>query len=243
MDTQEKEVHEEKSRDIMLPASIIVAALLISGSWIYTTGIKNTDLGAEAKKTVTQEEEVGKNMKPVSREDHIRGTSDAPIMIVEYSDLECPFCKRFHATLQQIINEYSGQVAWVYRHFPLDSLHPIKARKGAEAAECAGELGGEEKFWAFIDRYFEITPSNNQFDMAQLPVIADTIGLDRAAFTKCTESGKYAAKVEAQAQDAAAAGATGTPFSIIITKDGKKFPVNGALPYAQIKSFIDQALK
>lgn len=106
---------------------------------------------------------------PVTPKDHISGNPQADLMIVEYSDPECPFCKRFHETMTQTMSEYgkSGKVAWVYRHFPLDSIHS-KARKESEAIECAGEIGGNDKFWEYMNKLMEITPSNNQFDSSLL---------------------------------------------------------------------------
>ncbi len=186
--------------------------------------------------------------KPVDGEDHILGNPDAPVKLVEFSDFECPFCKRFHRTMKRLMDEYGkdGKVAWVYRHFPLDSLHS-KARKEAQAAECANELGGNEAFWAFSDRLFEVTPANDRLDLALLPQIAQEIGLDRAAFEACLEGdsrgGKYAAHIEADVQDAIASGGTGTPYSLVIAPNGKTFPINGAQPYAAVKAIIDLALK
>lgn len=88
--------------------------------------------------------------------DHLNGSPEAPVTIIEYSDLDCPFCKQFHETMNRVMNEYgpAGQVAHVFRHFPLASLHP-NAAKQAEAAECAAELGGNLKFWEFLNRVFE----------------------------------------------------------------------------------------
>ncbi len=108
-------------------------------------------------------------LDPVTEKDHVFGNRGAELMIVEYSDPECPFCKRFHETMAQVMSEYGkqGKVAWVYRHFPLDAIHS-KARKEAEAMECAGELGGNDKFWAYLNKLMEITPSNNQFDASLL---------------------------------------------------------------------------
>lgn len=177
----------------------------------------------------------------VTNKDWVRGDRDAKISIVEYSDLECPFCKRFHPTMQQVMAEYGDQVNWVYRHFPLTSLHP-KAAKEAEATECAGELGGNDAFWKYTDRLFEITPSNNGLQLAQLGDIADYVGLDRTKFQTCLDSGKYASKVQEQAQQAQAAGGRGTPYSIIVTEDGQKIPINGALPFAQVQAMIDSVL-
>src|SRR6185295_5043808 len=87
--------------------------------------------------------QAAQSVKPVAAEDHIRGDLAAPVKVIEFSDFECPFCKGFHATMKQVMADYEkdGKVAWVYRHFPIDELHS-KARKEAQAAECAGELGG-----------------------------------------------------------------------------------------------------
>jgi len=104
------------------------------------------------------------NVAPVGQDDYIFGNPEAEIKIVEFSDLECPFCKSFHVTLHQVVQEYDGKVAWIYRHFPIDSRHP-KADAEAVAVECAGKLGGNEMFWKYIDKLFEVTPSNNGFDL------------------------------------------------------------------------------
>ena len=88
---------------------------------------------------------------PVSKEDHMRGSMNAPVTIIEYSDFSCPFCKRFHPSLQQALREYDGKVRWIYRHFPLSAIHP-NALKQANASECANEQG---KFWEYADMLFE----------------------------------------------------------------------------------------
>lgn len=179
---------------------------------------------------------------PVTEKDHIRGAENAKVSLVEFSDTECPFCKRFHPTMKKIIEKYPDDVRWVYRHFPLDSLHS-KARKEAEATECAAEFGGEEKFWAYLDRLFEITPSNDRLDLAELPNIASAVGLDRGKFEECLKSGRHAGRVAQQLADAAAAGGDGTPYTVLITAKGEKFPVSGALPFEKVSQIVDQALQ
>ena len=134
-----------------------------------------------------------------------------------------------------------GRVAWVYRHLPLDSIHP-KSRKEITAAECANKLGGNEKFWAYIDKVFEITPANNGLDLTLLPKLAQDLGLDRGAFEQCLASTEFDKFIEDSIADATRAGAQGTPYSIIISKSGKKTPINGALPYESVKQAIDTAL-
>jgi protein-disulfide isomerase len=192
--------------------------------------------------------EAAKGVKPVNGEDHIRGNPNAPVKIVEFSDFECPFCKSFHATMKQVMGDYEkdGKVAWVYRHFPLDQIHS-KARKEAQAAECAAEQGGNTAFWAYADRLFEIAPSNNRLDLALLPTVAKDTGLDQAKFETCLtgdqRGGKFATHIEANLQDAMASGGTGTPYSLVIGAKGHIFPVNGAMPYEAVKAIIDAALK
>ncbi|MFA4872880.1 MAG: DsbA family protein [Patescibacteria group bacterium] len=177
----------------------------------------------------------------VTDTDWTRGEKDAPVTIVEYSDLECPFCKRLHPTLKQVIAEYDGKVNWVYRHFPLVNLHS-KATKEAEATECAGELGGNDGFWKLLDKIYEVTPANNGLDLAKLPEYAQEMGLDKEAFTACLESGKYTQKVQDQAQGAVLAGGAGTPYNVVVKGD-TKIPVSGAVPFENFKNIIDPLLK
>jgi protein-disulfide isomerase len=90
----------------------------------------------------------------VKKDDHVRGAKNPKVYLVEYSDFQCPFCKQFHPSLQQALTEYKDQVAVVYRHFPLESIHPL-ARPLAEGSECAAEIGGEDAFWEYHDKVFE----------------------------------------------------------------------------------------
>lgn len=146
--------------------------------------------------------------------------------------------------MRQIVEEYGGtdgQIAWVYRHFPLTQIHS-KAPKEAEAAECANELGGNDKFWQYIDKIFEITPSNNGLDLKLLPQVAEDIGLNRQQFEICLESGKYAGHIDDDARDAVTSGARGTPFSIVIAQNNQKFIINGAQPLSAVKAVIESAL-
>lgn len=230
-----------------MPVAILVAGIIIAAAIIYAVGWRATP-GSQGQ-TAQVEETLGgdeaaalKKMRPISDKDHILGDAKAPVKIVEYSDTECPFCKRFHNTVHQAVTDYPGQVAWVYRHFPLDALHS-KARKEAEATECAAELAGNDGFWKYIDRLFELTPSNNGLDPAQLPQIAVDVGLDKAKFEECLASGRHASTVEEDVQDALATGGQGTPNSIIITASGEKISFSGAQPYEALKQVIDLALR
>lgn len=235
-----------ENKSSAIPTAIIIAGLIIAGSIFYTS--RNKPLPSPSKQAKTTEETQPSsgvdNVKPITTEDHILGNPGASVKIVEFSDTECPFCKNFHGTMHQLIGEYgkTGEVAWAYRHFPIDQLHP-KARKEAEATECAAELGGNDKFWNYLDRVFEITPSNNNLDPTELSRIAEYVGLDSAKFNDCLASGKYAKQIQESINNAMESGANGTPYSIVIAKNGKKSVINGALPYSMVKSAVEAALQ
>lgn len=234
---------ESKQNNLLIPIAIVAAGVFIAGGLYFGLNGSSGSAGALQQ---GGEQPTGdlEQMKPITANDHIRGNPDAKVVIVEYSDMECPFCKRFHETMMQVTSEYGDKVAWVYRHFPLDQLHPVKARKEAVASECAAQLGGNDAFWKYTDRFFELTPSNNQTDVdTVLPKIAKEIGLDATRFATCLKSGKYDAHIEEEVQNAMATGGNGTPWSIIVTKSGKKYPLSGAQPADAVKQLIDIALK
>ena len=163
---------------------------------------------------------VGDSPRPVTARDHIRGDPAAPVKVIEFADTECPLCKSFHSTMARLLQEYPGKVAWVFRHYPLDEIHP-KARHEAEATECAAELGGQAAFWKYLDRLYEITPSNDRLDPAELPRIAQHIGLDQKAFMQCLNSGRHAGRVKEDVDDALASTAQGTPYTVVLAPNGR----------------------
>ena len=232
-------IQPAKKKDWMLPASIVLAALLVAGALVYNVGKK--DEGAQANLAGSAKAAVPENVAKVTADDHILGDANAPVKIIVFSDFECPFCKTFHETVTKLSSEYKGQVAWIFRQFPLP-IHP-KAKQEAVASECAAELGGNDAFWKFADRIFAITPSNNGLDPAELPNIARYIGLDATKFNKCLTSGKYDAKIAAQSQDGNNAGLQGTPYSVAIAANGQVLAINGAQPYDYVKAVIDEVLK
>ncbi|MFA4890543.1 MAG: thioredoxin domain-containing protein [Candidatus Paceibacterota bacterium] len=232
-----------EKQNLAVPIAIVIAGILIAGAVFWNA--KKQPVNNNADQIPPKDNQAISGPKEVSADDHILGNPDAQLAIVEFSDTECPYCKKFHQTMNQIMDDYgkTGKVKWIYRHFPLDALHD-KARKEAEATECAADLGGNEKFWAYINRLYEITPSSNGLDLAELPKIAEYVGLDKKSFESCLSSGKFASKVEASYQDGISSGVEGTPYSVIInSKDGKKYPISGALPYQQVKIAIDQLLE
>jgi len=219
-----------------VPISIVVAGLLIAGAVYFTQQSGPSTPGTDTSKV--------KQVTPVDDTDFIKGSPEANVVIVEYSDIDCPFCKQFHTTMQRLVDEYGkdGKVAWVYRHFPLTSLHPNAARH-AEAAECAGNIGGNDVFWKFLDTMIAENPGNQQADPANYGAYAVKAGITAEALTQCIASGAMKKNVEAEYANALATGGNGTPYNILIVK-GAKDPVaiSGALPYDQLKAVIESAL-
>lgn len=222
----------------IVPLAIIIAGGLIGGG--LALGLSKANVGGSNQNVNSRTQNAPEHiqLRPVTNNDHIRGDNSASLTFVEYSDLECPFCKRFHETMQRVMKEYPGKVRWVYRNFPLAELHP-KAFKEAQAAECAADQG---KFWEYIDRIFEITPSNNNLDPAELANTAKFIHIDEAKFSACLEAGTSAQKVDADVQDALNIGGRGTPYTIVVTKKGETIPLEGALPYENMKVFVDSKI-
>lgn len=222
-------------QNLSVPIAIVAAGALIAAA-LYFAG--NT--GAPADTGTAPEP---KEVVAVSPSDHILGDPNAPVKVIEYSDLECPFCKQFHVTMKTIIDEYgkNGQVAWVYRHFPLTQIHP-NAPKLAEASECVAEQLGNAAFWTFLDAIFAAAPGNARFDMTKLTQTAVSVGANGATFDECVASGKFKSKVEQQFNDAVASGGQGTPHNIVITASGENVPIPGAQPYENVKAVIEAAL-
>jgi protein-disulfide isomerase len=218
---------------ITVPIAIIIAGAMIAAA-IFFGGSRDENLAGNTPDDFEAE------IEPVTSADHILGSPNAELIVVEYSDLECPFCKVFHSTMHKIVEDYGGKVAWVYRHYPIKQLHS-RALKEAEASECAADQGGNAMFWKYIDEVFSTTQANNTLDPAMLPTIASELGLDVKQFNECLSSGKYAKQIEEDVQEAVKAGARGTPYSIII-KDDEQIPINGAEPYEDVKAKIDSLL-
>ncbi|MBI2048241.1 MAG: thioredoxin domain-containing protein, partial [Parcubacteria group bacterium] len=122
-------------KNLSVPISIVIAGLIIAGAIVYTQGLRSVEL--------SKEKGTAQVVSPftITGKDHMRGNPEAPVTIVEFSDFQCPFCQKFHPTVQQVLAEYPGQVRWVYKHFPLDQIH-LQARPAAEASECVWEQKG-----------------------------------------------------------------------------------------------------
>lgn len=163
-------------------------------------------------------------------------------MIVEYADFDCEYCKGFEETLRQIIaNEGAGgDVAWVFREFPLVEIHP-NAFSHARAAECAAYVAGNDAFWKFADALF----ANQPVDPSQYGALAASAGISSDDFATCyaTASSTLDARINADRQNALDIGAQGTPYSLILIKGQPPVVMGGAYSYDAVKQLVDQALQ
>lgn len=159
-----------------------------------------------------------------------RGGTQAPVTIIEFSDFHCPFCSKVQTTLSQVLARYGDKVKLVYRHLPIDQLHP-QARRAAEAAACANEQG---KFWAYHDRLYA---SGADASLEKLKSLAQEAGLDVAGFESCLSGGKHQQAIQKEIEDAARIGLNATPSFLI---NGRFF--SGAQPLEAFVRVIEEEL-
>jgi protein-disulfide isomerase len=261
-----EEVHhhiKKKEKELSVPMAIIFGAFIIAIAIIVVKmpqrgTVENNDpnkLDNTTVKSMVNHVLETKNenpVVPVSITDHIIGSTNPKVTLIEYSDFECPFCKNFDLTMQKVIKNYGNNVAWVYRHFPLDCvdnpksectvLHS-KARHEAVASECAFEQGGNDAFWKYTTKIFSITPSNNRLDPAQLIDVAQDLKLDLVKFNACLSTDKYADVVSNNTKAGMKSNVTGTPSTIIIDRLGNTYTISGAYPYEVVSGVIDAVIK
>lgn len=172
-----------------------------------------------------------------------RGLSQAQVVVLEFSDFQCPFCGRYiRDTYPRLSANYvdTGKVKYVFRHFPLENIHP-NAKNAALAANCAGNQG---RFWEMHDRLF----ANQQaLDLPALLAYGGALGLNDGKYRSCLNGQETAPAIEADKADALRAEFTGTPAFLIgrISADGRLHAVRrvvGAQPYSVFQSAIDDVL-
>ncbi len=228
-------------KDLLIPGAIVIAGIAI-GMGLYFSGGSTSGGNLAADPVIEPEEEVDRTdqVAEVTSDDHRKGPADATVTIVEYSDFDCPFCSRFHDSMNELVSA-SDDVAWVYRHFPLEQLHP-QAAGVAVASECVADIAGDDAFWSFTDGYFAVRGARDATPHDVLvPRLANEAGVTSAQLQECLESGRFQADVQADVDNAIATGGRGTPWSIVIGPSGKTYPINGALPKAAIEQVIQLA--
>lgn len=209
--------------------SILVAGALIAGAIIFV----NMRPGAAPTAAADGALPGNATVPAPSKDDHIIGSPSAPIVLIEYSDFQCPYCSMVYPTIKKIVDESNGQIAWVMRNLPLDSIHP-EARPAGLAAECIAEQKGNDGWWKFAD---DIFGDQGNLGTARYLAEAQKIGVDMTQYLSCVSSKKYDQKLSDQSAEGQVAGAQGTPFTVVYG-NGASVPLSGALPDAQFRAVI-----
>jgi protein-disulfide isomerase len=227
-----------KEIKLTTPVAIIVAALILGGSHIVYGLVASSGTGTPSAMFAG---------RAIDDTDHVEGDAKSKVVVVEYSDPECPYCVALHPTMKQVRSEYEDKVAFVYRYFPLTQIHPHSYDE-SKAIACAATLGGTKGFYSYIDAIYGFK-SNNQ--TTQLPAtgkedIASNIGLDRKTFLECEQDAATAQTIDSSIADGIQAGVQGTPTTYVLLETRKGYQivatVDGARPYEYVKAAIDQAL-
>jgi protein-disulfide isomerase len=189
---------------------------------------------ADPTAAVPEEDVVGE-VALVDESDYVKGNAKAKVTLITYSDFECPYCGNFHDTMNQVMDDYDGEIKWVYRNFPL-SFH-ANANSAALAAQCAGEQG---KFWEYADKLFA---NQSSFSSENFSQWAKDLKLSASKFDSCMSSKKYQSKIDDDKASGSVAGVSGTPATIIMNESGYKELIAGAYPLETVEAKIDEALE
>lgn len=252
-DDQDVERDPIISAAILVVVAILVSGIMISASILYVAvsggiaingGATGTDALAQGGTEDPQSAEV-----TLLEDDPFIGSEEAQVVMIEFSDYECPFCQRYHLnTYPEIKSAYidTDRIGYVWKDFPL-SFHDPLATDQAVAAQCVMRLEGSEKYFEYADKIFNTTETGgNGMEESQLNDLAVEIGVNKEAFDACADNDETLAKVEANIEAGAAAGISGTPgFVIGVIEEGvvRGEVVSGALPFANFQEVIDRYLE
>ncbi len=218
-------------------STFILLAIVLVGGFVFLSGDNevNPTPGNNNPDGVVQPSKVQASVD----DDAVLGDENAEVTIIEFSDYQCPFCERFWSqTLPLIKSQYieTGKVRFVYRDFPLTSIHPM-AQPAAEAAECVGKLGGDDAYYQMHDKLFE---NINSLSVDNMKTWAKELGYN---IDTCLDSGEMRSEVQKDIQDGSKAGVRGTPYFVIMkTGDKEGTPLSGAQPFNAFQEVIESYL-
>ncbi len=167
------------------------------------------------------------------------GNPAARFTLVEYSDMECPYCKSFHTTPKKVVDSSQGEINWEWSHMPLDFHNPA-AQVQALAAECVREVSGNKAYWAFIDKVFQHTGGNGK-GVSDLRATARSVGANNDEFITCISTARHAPLLQQDLEQAQKLGINSTPYTVVVdNQTGNYFPLKGARPAEQLLQIIQQ---
>ena len=252
---QDKKVVEPLNKNLaMVCGTIILVSLVVAGAVLYSNSNKGNNVVINGNTPNNQQPQNQQPTGPVSvssDDDPVLGDKNAPLTMIEFSDYECPFCKRhFTDVYPQLKKDYidTGKLKLVFRDFIAVPSHNPLATSQAIAASCAKDQGGDSMYFRYHDAIFTKTISNgNGMAVSELPAIAKSLGLNVSTFQGCLDSNKYKDEVTKDIADASKAGVNGTP-SFFVGKSTSNGTINGTIivgaqPFAAFKVIIDEILK
>jgi protein-disulfide isomerase len=205
----------------LVPLSILIAGIFIGIAIYFTTN--NDPVIIKKKENQIEEKILARKVDPST--DHILGNKNADIFLIEYSDLECPFCKNYNKNVvKKLRQKYANnnKIAFVFRNFPLTSEHPSSFEE-AVSLECAAELGGNEKFFEFKEKIFSETASDGNFSSSRLIEIAEELNLKKNEFSACIKNPQSVKKVSNSYNEAISIGLNSTPSVFLQLKSGETY--------------------
>ncbi len=196
------------------------------------------------EKKKRQQQRLHKYLQPVNpKHDHIYGNPDATVSVIEFSDFECPYCRKIHPTLKRLVDDSKGTINWVFRHMPAD-FHQPDAQQEAEAAECAASLAGNDGFWRFSEKIFQLPRRNKLNRQDLIRQAASRSNLDADALMECLEQGRFKEKVTKNLEEAKRLELAGTPANILLHHpSGKLMLRQGAASLLRLRLDIAQLSK
>lgn len=214
------------------PMAIVAAGVLIAGAILYANA--HPSAAAAGGAVAAQNLPANVNVPAPSAQDHVIGSPNAPVVLIEYSDFQCPFCSMVYPTIKSIVAASGGKIAWVMRNFPLTSIHP-QANPAANAAECIAAQLGSDGYFKYADAVFA---NQDKLGPDYSRQLAQQFGANMAQYDSCIKASTYQSKIDGQTQEAENNGGQGTPYTIVYGK-GKQVPVSGAVPQAQFMTVIN----
>ena len=252
---QNQKVGEPLNKNLaMICGTIIVACVIIAGTILYSNGKSSNSNTVVNGNVPNQQQQQNQPIGPVKvsvDDDPVLGDKNAPVTLIEFSDYECPFCKRhFTDVYPQLKKDYidTGKVKLVFRDYIAVPSHNPLATSEAMAAQCAKDQDGDSAYFKFHDAIFTKTISNgNGLAVSELPVIAKSLGLNVSTFQSCLDSNKYKDEVNKDIADGQKVGVNGTP-SFFVGKSNSSGTIDGTIivgaqPFAAFKVIIDEMLK
>jgi protein-disulfide isomerase len=241
MEPSNEEASTSTTSSAAIPVAIVLGFAMIALAIFFTSNKPTAPVasGPTEEQTLAGTEN---QPRPVDETDYILGNPNAQILMIEYSDYDCPFCQQYHNTMHQIMDEYgvTGKVAWVYRQFPLTDLHP-NSPVISEAALCVGDIGGNDAFWSFTDLIYSKRNVTDPTNITKLTEYATKSGVSEAEYISCMESGRMEQRVLDSIEDAFNSGARGTPYTVI-TVGSEQAVIDSAQSYESVKLVVQNLL-